>query len=110
MARLVPLSILLTRHDPVAFRWNDRRNLRCRQHRQHPFIGVIGLVGQPGVRRQARQQRIGPHSVRGLPPAEHNTRRIAQGVRQGMNLGAQATLAAPDGLVAPRFFWAPALC
>lgn len=110
MARLVPLSIILTPHDTITFRWNHRRDLRCRQYRQYPVIGVIGLVGQQGVRRQARQQLIGPHQVRGLPSAEHKTRRIAQGVRQGMNLGAQAALAAPDGLVAPRFFWAPALC
>src|SRR6266852_4032883 len=36
--------------------------------------------------------------------------RIAQGVRQRMDFGAQSAFAAPDRLVFAVFFWAPALC
>src|SRR6266852_2189935 len=37
-------------------------------------------------------------------------KRIAQGVRQRMDFGAQSAFAAPDCLVFAVFFWAPALC
>jgi hypothetical protein len=36
--------------------------------------------------------------------------RVAQGIDRGMNLGAQSTFAASDGLVGAPFFSAPALC
>ena len=35
---------------------------------------------------------------------------IAQGVDKSMDFGAQSASGAPDRLVLPVFFWAPALC
>jgi hypothetical protein len=37
-------------------------------------------------------------------------KRIAQGVDQRMDFGAQSAFARPDRLVFAVFFWAPALC
>ena len=36
--------------------------------------------------------------------------RVAKGVDQGVDLGAQSSSRATDGLVLAGFFWAPALC
>jgi hypothetical protein len=36
--------------------------------------------------------------------------RVAQGINQRMDFGAQPAFAAPDRFVSAVFFWAPALC
>src|SRR6266851_120770 len=41
---------------------------------------------------------------------QEERKRIAQGVDQRMEFGAQSAFAAPDRLVVAVFFWAPALC
>ena len=57
-----------------------------------------------------RQQRIRALQVMGLTGGQKEGERIAEGVDQGMNFGAQSAFAAPDRLVFAVFFWAPALC
>jgi hypothetical protein len=46
----------------------------------------------------------------GLPRGQEEVDRIAQGIDQGVDLGAQSALAAPDRLILAVLFWAPALC
>jgi hypothetical protein len=46
----------------------------------------------------------------GLAAGEEEVDRVAEGVDQGVDLGAQSTPRAADGLVFADFFWAPALC
>jgi hypothetical protein len=45
-----------------------------------------------------------------LTSCEEEGKRIAQGIDQRMDFGAQSALATPDRLVLAVFFWAPALC
>src|SRR6266403_5519188 len=45
-----------------------------------------------------------------LPWRQEEGKRIAQGIDQRMDFGAQSAFAAPDRLVFTLFFWAPALC
>src|ERR1700680_3321608 len=52
----------------------------------------------------------GPSRFWGLPWGQQEGKRIAQGVDQRMDFGAQSAFAAPDCLVFAVFFWAPALC
>jgi hypothetical protein len=46
----------------------------------------------------------------GLAPGQMETNRIAEGVNQGVDFGAQSATRPSDRLVGPVFFWAPALC
>lgn len=46
----------------------------------------------------------------GLATGEMKADRIAEGIHQGMDLGAQSAARAPDGLVFTGFLGAPALC
>ena len=45
-----------------------------------------------------------------LPAGQMETERVAEGIDQSMDLGAQAATGSPDRLVLADFFWAPALC
>ena len=110
MTRAIEVLVILAPHDPVALRRNDRRDLSRFQHRQHPCVRVIRFVGQHRADLQARQPLIGTDQIRCLSATERQADRIAQGIRQRMDLGAQAALAAPNGLVTDVFFNAPALC
>jgi len=57
-----------------------------------------------------RQQRISALQIMCLTWCQEEGKRIAQGVDQRMDFGAQSAFAAPDCLVFAVFFWAPALC
>ena len=54
-------------------------------------------------------QRFGTGEVMILAGAEHHLDRIAEGVDERVNFGAQSAAGSADGLRAV-FFWAPALC
>jgi len=53
---------------------------------------------------------IGADEIVLLTSGQEDADWIAQGVDEGMDLGAQSASRAPDRLVFPIFFWAPALC
>ena len=75
----------------------------------HAFMGVISFVSNHCLRVGAREQDICSFQIRCLPCCEMETSGVAQGVNGGMDLGAQTSSAATDGLdLAPPF--APALC
>jgi hypothetical protein len=46
----------------------------------------------------------------GLAAGQSKADRIAECIHEGVDLGAQATLAAPDGLLTTPFLGAPELC
>jgi hypothetical protein len=66
---------------------------------QDPLVGVEALVGEQNVSVKLRQQYIGPFQIAGLSAGEMKFNRITEGVDSGVNLGAQPTLAASDGLL-----------
>jgi hypothetical protein len=45
-----------------------------------------------------------------LAARQMKANRVAEAINEGMDLGAQTTARAADGLVFVTFFWAPALC
>ena len=53
---------------------------------------------------------VGAEQIVSLAPGEEEADRIAEGIDQGVDLGAQSTSRATDGLVFVCFFLAPALC
>jgi len=83
--------------------------LACGQQRlNHPVIGIKRFVCNHDAGGRVGQQHIGPFKVAGLSGRQMNPGGVAQRIDGDMNLGAQATTAAPDRL--RLFFWAPALC
>src|SRR5664279_3023025 len=53
---------------------------------------------------------VGADQVVSLTSRQEDGDRIAEGIDQGMDLGAQPAARAADRLVLSGFFWAPALC
>ena len=53
---------------------------------------------------------VGASQIVCLAAGQEEAQRITQGIDQGMNLGAQPSPGAADGLVLADFFLAPALC
>lgn len=89
---------------------NDNALAGLLQGRDHPLLGIVGFVGDDRIRRNVGQQNVRPVQIVGLPRREVKSGRIAQGIGGGMDLGAQSTTAASDGLVFRAPFFAPALC
>lgn len=80
------------------------------QGKQYPLIGVKAFIGEQNVGLHERQQHVGSLQFTGLPRREMKSSRVAECIHSGVNLGAQAALAASDGLVAAPFLRAPELC
>ena len=110
VTRPIQMPVMVAPLLAVALGGNDDAFAGVFQGRDHPLLGVIGFIGDNSVRRDVRQQRIGPFQVMRLSRRQMKTGRVAQGVNGGVELGAQPAAAAPDRLdFAPPFF-APALC
>lgn len=107
VARLVNLLVVGSLANAVSFGRNDRGFTRGAERLDDALIGIEGLVGQQSVGLHIRQQRIGALQIMGLAGGKQEGERIAEGVDQGVNFGAQPAFAASDRLV---FFWEPALC
>ena len=75
---------------------NHRRGTAC-AHCSHESVGVVALVCSHGTHGLVRQQRLYLRDVRRLPTGEHKVQRIAQGIGQRMDLGAEAASGAPQG-------------
>lgn len=67
-------------------------------------MGVIGLISNDGRRGRIFQQHVCTFQIVGLPGHQMQARRITKRVVRDVDLGAEATATASDGLVA---FFAP---
>ena len=94
----------------IALRWDDHLLSRGRERLDHPLVGVEGFVGDQRVGLHVGQQLVGADQIVGLAAGQMEADRIAEGIDQGVDLGAQSAARAPDRLVLAGFFWAPALC
>jgi hypothetical protein len=110
MARLVSVPVKIPLSFAMASGRNDERLSAGKQWLDDTFVSIEGFVGEQGVGRHLRQQRVGAGEIMGLAWRQQKAQRIAEGIDQGVNLGAQPAFAAPDRLVFAGFFWAPALC
>lgn len=110
MPGLVEFLVVVPLHLAVGFGRNDGGFSGILQWHQHPLIGIETFVGEHDVGFDLRQQHIRSIQIAGLTASEMKANRVAQGIDRGMNLGAQSTFAASDGLVGAPFFSAPALC
>jgi len=110
MTRGIELSVIVARRGPVGS-WRDHRGLAGgRQWLEYARVGVERLVGDQRIGLHLGQQVVRPHQVVRLATGQEEADRVAQGVDQGMDLGAQSATRAANRLVLAGFFWAPALC
>jgi len=110
MARLVHLVVKAALDFAIGL-GRDYQGLACRkQGFDHAFVGIESFVCQQSISLHLRQQRISALQIMCLTWCQEEGKRIAQGVDQRMDFGAQSAFAAPDCLVFAVFFWAPALC
>jgi hypothetical protein len=110
MAGLVDLFVEGARSFAVALWRNDDRFACCQQRLDDALVGIEGFISQQSIGLHVREQFVGALQIVGLARAEKEVERIAQGIDQGVDFGAQSAFAAPDRLVLAGFFWAPALC
>lgn len=108
VTRPVQVFVIVTRLFAAALGRNDDAFARVLQPIDHPFLGIVGFVGNNGGCLNARQQRIRAVQVVRLPRRQMKTGRVAQGIDGGMDFRAQPAAAAPDRFGAS--FFAPALC
>jgi hypothetical protein len=71
---------------------------------EHSFVRIVAFIRNHDRRRERWQQDVGSLQVAGLPGPQQKAGRVAEGIDRSMNLGAQPTLAASEGLVFPLFF------
>lgn len=89
---------------------NDDRLSGGEEGIDDPLIGIEPLVGDQRIGLHVGQQMVGADQVVDLTASQEEADGVAEGIHQGMDLGAQSTARAADRLVLPGFFWAPALC
>ena len=110
VARLVEVPVIRPEVLAVGLGRDHRRLAGLCEWFDHPRLGIKRLVGDQHARGEVRQQGIGSLQVGRLPRRERAAGRVAERVDRGVDLGAQATPAAPDGFIAAVFLAAPVLC
>ena len=110
MPSLVEVAVIFAR----LFVRYPGRNDHCfaivQERLDQPGLGIVGLVGNNSLRGCVLEQDIGSLEIMGLPWREKKACRVAQRIDRGMDLGAQAASAAPEGLLVRIPPFAPALC
>ena len=102
----IELPLLL----PIGLRWDHHLLSRGGHRLDDTFIGVVGFVGDQRVSFEVGQEFIGADEIMDLAAGQIKAGWITQRIDPRVNLGAQSAARAPDRLVFPVFFWAPALC
>ena len=110
VACLVECLIELAGRCPVLPRRDHGGFSGTRQPLEDAIVGIAGFVGDQDLGGHLRQQRISADEIMGLSRGQQEAQRIAEGVNQSVDFGAQSALAAADRLIVIFFWGAPALC
>lgn len=108
-ARLVEFLVERARRGSVPLGRDDGGFSGARQGPDDPLIGIEGLVGDQDIGGHLRQQGIGAGEIVNLSRGQQKAQRVAEGIDQGMDLGAQSAPAAADRLIFI-FFWVRRRC
>jgi hypothetical protein len=107
---LVEVAVVVARLLTVRL-WRDDRGLPgFAQWLDHPLVGIERLIGDESIGLYVRQQVIGADKIVRLAARQVEADRVTKSIDKRVDLGAQPTAGAADGLVFVVFFWAPALC
>lgn len=98
VACLVEFLVALSLHGSIGPGRDDGLFSGLLQRFQHPLIGVKALIGNHDVGFELRQQHVGSLQLAGLAFGEMKANGVAERIHGGVNLGAQPTLAASNGL------------
>ena len=99
MPSLVEVSVIFARLFVRYPGRNDHCFALVQERLDQPGLGIVGLVGNDSLRGCVLEQDIGSLEIMGLPWREKKACRVAQRIDRGMDLGAQAASAAPEGLL-----------
>ena len=110
VARLINLPIVFARDAAIGFGRDDDTLSRSRQLLNHPFVGIVSLVGDQQVGLHVGQQFVRADQIMRVPAGQAEADRVAKGIDQRMDFGAQSAAGPPDRLVFSGLFLAPALC
>jgi len=91
-------------------RWDDDGFASHEQRLNHARVGVVGFVGQYRRGWSFLEQDVSAVQIMSLPGRQVKTRGVAQCIDGGVNLCAQPSPAAPDGLLLRTPPFAPELC
>jgi len=110
MACLINMTVVVTWLLPRAARGDHNAFFRILQGCDHPFLRIVGFVGDDGVALCMRQQDISTLEIVSLSWCQVKCGWITQRVNGSVDLGAQTAAAAANGLLCRSPFFAPALC
>src|SRR5215472_8797444 len=105
---LVQMLVIIARHFPVLL-GRDHRLRPLPPRRLNDRIAVERLVGDERPRPVPSHQRLGPGDVRLLAPRQDELDRVAQGVDEDVDLGAEPAFGTAERLV-PLPPFSPAAC
>src|SRR5450759_2706886 len=110
LAFLVPMLVIITRHLPVLLRRDHGLGIRPLR-RPHDRIAIVRLVEDVRIRLMPLDQRLGLRNVGLLARCQDELDRVAQGVDEDVDLGAEsAPRTAQRLIVVYPLFSAPAAC
>ena len=110
MPRFVEVVVEVTRQTTSSLGRDHSRLSGRRQRGEDAAICIESFVGDQQLGFHRRQEMIGALEIMSLPSGQEEPERVAKGIDQRVDFGAQPTAGSPDGLIQPSFFWAPALC
>ena len=110
VTRFVKFFVVVAFVLAIGLGWNDGGFAGFFERVDDALVGIEAFVGDHDVGRDLRQQDVRAVEIASLSGSESKAGRIAQRIDRRIDLGAQSALAAADGFVFARFFWAPALC
>ena len=111
VARAIKIGIVLAPEGSVDLGRDGDLDSSGFEDVDHPLLGIVGAIGEQRAKSADHlwQQRIGAVQIMQMTRGQMEGHRIAQRVAQGVQLGAQSALAAPDRLLRPVPPFAPAL-
>lgn len=90
VAAFVEFLVIVALVNPVRFRRYHRLFSGPPQGLKHPFIGIIGLVGENNISLDLFKQLIRAIQITVLAGGQMKSQRIAQSIAGGMDFGAQS--------------------
>jgi len=110
MARCIEMTIEVPGQLPIGFRWDHGGLARRCQRCDDPLVRIKGFISDQRLGLHVRQEVVGTDQIVSLTAGQEEANRVAQGIDQSMDFGAQPATRATDCLVLVGFFLAPALC
>ena len=110
MARCIEMAIEVPGQLAIGLRRDHGGLARRSQRRDDPLVCIKGFISDQRLRPHVRQEVVGTDQIMSLATGREEANRVAQGIDQSMDLGAQPATRATDCLALVGFFLAPALC